>query len=105
MFQHWAFWLVATLLVLIFLLVARERSFRDKLNGSIDGKKYWLGFNAVWLEKNFSRLIGFIAGVGLVLMVVGCSHHEPAASGMGLPDWFVNIFMFVGWLLNLVGIS
>ena len=73
LFQHWEFWLVATLLVLIFLLVAKERGFRDKLNGSIDGKKYWIGFDAVWLEKNFSRLIGFIVGAGLVLMVIGCS--------------------------------
>ena len=49
MFQHWEFWLVATLLALIFLLVAKERGFRDSINGSIDGEKFWLGFKAVWL--------------------------------------------------------
>lgn len=73
MFQHWAFWLVATLLVLIFLLVAKERGFRDKLNGSINGQKFWLGFKAEWLEKNFSRVMAAIAIAGIVLMVVGCS--------------------------------
>lgn len=73
LFQHWIFWLVITLVVIAFLLVAKERGFRDKLNGSVDGKKYWIGFDAVWLEKNFSRLLGFIAGVGLALMAIGCS--------------------------------
>ena len=73
LFQHWVFWLVITLVVLVFLLAAKERGFRDKLNGSIDGKKYWIGFDAVWLEKNFSRVMVAIAIAGFVLMMLGCS--------------------------------
>lgn len=73
MFQHWIFWLVATVLVLVFLLAAKERGFRDKLNGSIDRKKYWLDFDAVWLEKNFGRVMAAIAIVGFGLMLFGCS--------------------------------
>lgn len=73
MFQHWAFWLVATLLVLVFLMVAKERGFRDKLNGSIDGDKFFLGFKAAWLEKHFSRVTAAIVIVGFGLMLFGCS--------------------------------
>lgn len=73
LFQHWIFWLVVTLVVLALLLVARERAFRDKVNFSVDGEKRWLGFDVAWMDKHFSRLLGFVAGVGFVLMVVGCS--------------------------------
>lgn len=73
MFQHWAFWLVATLLLLIFLLVAKERGFRDKLNGSIDGQKFGLGFKAIWLEENFGRVMAAVAVIGFGLMLFGCS--------------------------------
>lgn len=78
MFQHWEFWLVATLLVLIFLLVAKERGFRDNINGSFDGEKFWLGFKAVWLEKNFGRVTAAIAIIGLGLMMFGCSAGRSA---------------------------
>jgi hypothetical protein len=73
LFQHWGFWLAITLVVMVFLLAAQERGFRDKLNGSIDGQKFWLGFKAEWLEKNFSRVMGAVAIAGVVLMVLGCS--------------------------------
>lgn len=73
MFENWIFWLVATLLFLAYLLVAKERGFRDRLNGSIDGDKYSLGFKAVWLEKNFGRVMGAIAIIGFGLMMFGCS--------------------------------
>lgn len=78
MFQHWEFWLVATLLALIFLLVAKERGFRDSINGSIDGEKFWLGFKAVWLEKNFGRVMSAIAIIGLGLTMFGCSAGRSA---------------------------
>ena len=73
MFENWIFWLVATLLVFAYLLVAKERGFRDRFNGSIDGDKYSLGFKAVWLEKNFGRVMGAIAIIGFGLMMFGCS--------------------------------
>lgn len=79
LFNHWVFWLVITLVVLVFLLVAKERGFRDKLNGSVNGKKYWLGFDAEWLEKNFSRVMGAIAIAGFALMTFGCSGGTVAA--------------------------
>ena len=73
LFSHWVFWSAVTVLVMVFLFVAKERAFRDKVNFSVDGKKRWISFDAVWMDEHFSGLIGFIAGVGLVLMVVGCS--------------------------------
>lgn len=73
MFEHWKFWLVVLLLVLVFLFVAKERNFADRLNGSIDGKKYWFDFNAVWLEKNFYRVLGAVVLIGVGLILFGCS--------------------------------
>lgn len=73
LFQHWIFWLVVTALVLVFLRVAEEREFRDRVNGSVNGKKRWIGFDPVWWEKNFTRVTVAVAIAGVVLMVVGCS--------------------------------
>ena len=69
MFQHWIFWLVVTLLVLAVLLVAKERGFRDKINGSINGTKRWLGFDPEWWAVYFNCVAVAVGIVGLGLIV------------------------------------
>lgn len=73
LFQHWIFWLVVTALVLVFLGLAEERGFRDRVNGSVNGKKRWIGFNSAWWEKNFTRVLVAVVIAGFVLMMFGCS--------------------------------
>ena len=67
LFQHWIFWLVVTVLVIVFLLVAKERGFRDKLNGSVNGTKRWVGFDPIWWEKNFTRVLTAVVLAGFLL--------------------------------------
>lgn len=78
MFQHWIFWLIVTVLVLVVLFVAKERGFSDKINGSVSGQKRWLGFDTAWWEKNFNRVALAVIIAGFMLMLFGCSSGTTA---------------------------
>lgn len=69
LFQHWIFWLVVTALVLVFLGVAEERGFRDRVNGSVNGKKRWFGFDPVWWAKHFTKVLVAVVLIGFLLVV------------------------------------
>lgn len=73
MFENWLFWLVVTVAALVGLIVLEERGFRDRVNGSINGQKRWVGMDSVWWEKNFKHVVIAVAIVGLTLMMFGCS--------------------------------
>lgn len=73
LFEHWIFWAIMMVLALVFLAVAKARSFNDTAKASVDGKKWTLGFDKIWWAVNYGRAIAAVLIIGLTLMMFGCN--------------------------------